>query len=127
MNVVELIPALVALAIMQTIAYFSAKSALGEEANWKINNLLGLGCLVSIWGPAYAGIFAQSVMLWLLPFASGIALIVYGLRRRTAFQITMKEALLIYWRVILRLLIVAGVLGAVARVLMLIIKKTAAT
>ena len=127
MNFVELIPALVALAIMQTIAYLSAKSALGEEANWKINNLLGLGCLVSIWGPAYAGIFAQSVMLWLLPFASGIALIVYGLRRRAAFQITMKEALLIYWRVILRLLIVAGVLGAVARVLMLIIKKTAAT
>ena len=123
MTLSDFIPVLFALAIMQTIAYFSAKSALGAQTNWKVKNLLGLGCILSIWGPAYAGIFAQSVMLWLVPFASGIALIVYGLRRSAAFQISIKEAILIYWRVVLRILLISGALGAVAKFLMLIIKK----
>ena len=125
MNFADLIVVLVALAITQTIAFFSAKSVLGAESGWKINSLLGLACLVTVWGPAYAGILAESVALWLVCFAGGVSLVVYGIRRRTLFQISVKQGFLIYWAVVFRLLISAAALGAIARGLTLLIKNIA--
>jgi hypothetical protein len=117
----------VVFAVVQAIAFFSSRSVLGTEAGWKINNLLGLSCLVTIWGPAYAGLFAQSVWLWLFLFGCGVTLVVYGLRRRAFFQISVKQALLIYWGVAIRLIGAALALGAVARGLMFLIKNVAST
>ena len=123
MAISDLLVILFAFAITQTIAYFSSKSVLEAEAGWKINSMLGMACMVTIWGAAYAGLFAQSLLVWLAITAIGVAAIVYGLRRRAQFQISVKQGLLIFWGVAARILITAAFLGAVARGLMFVIKS----
>ena len=124
MSISDLIVILFAFAITQTIAYFSSKSVLGAEAGWKVNSLLGMACMVTIWGSAYAGLFAQSLLVWLAITAIGVAAIVYALRRRAQFHISVKQGLQIFLGVAARFLITAAFLGAVARGLMFVIKST---
>lgn len=115
MNIFGLFAILFALAILQAIAHFSAQSVLGKEVGWKVNSLLGLGCMVTIWGPFYAGLIAESFILWIALTACFTFLVVYGYRRREAFQISIKEGLLVFWRITARLLITAAVVGAIVR------------
>jgi hypothetical protein len=121
----DLIAILFAFAITQAIAYFSSKSVLGVDVGWKTNCLLGMGCMVTIWGPVYAGLFTQSLILWLTMTGIGVFAVVYGLRRRAQFQISVKSGLLIFWGVTARILITAAILGAIARGLTFLIKSAA--
>jgi hypothetical protein len=127
MSISNSIAILFAFVITQAVAYFSSKSVLGAEAGWKVNCLLGLGCMVTIWGPVYSGLFAQSLILWLTMTVIGVFAIVYSLRRRAKFLITIKQGLLIFWGVTARILITAAVLGAIARGLTFIIKGVGVT
>jgi hypothetical protein len=110
---------------MQFIAYFSARSVLGADAGWSVNNLLGFSCLITVWGSFYAGFFLGSFFAWIAVFSCGTALVIYGLRRRSSFSISIKQGALIFGGVVLRLLVVAMVLGAVARGLTSLLKSAA--
>ncbi len=121
----DLLPVLVALGLMQLIAYFAARSVLGADAGWRINNLLGFSCLIIVWGSFYAGFFWGSFLVWLVVFSCGTALVIYGLRRRSSFSISIKQAALIFGGVVLRLFVAAMILGAVARGLMSLLKSAA--
>jgi len=114
------------LLVMQAISYNSVRSVLGSDAGWKVNNLLGLGCFTSIWGSIYIGAVAESVVVWVLLYVAIVAGIVKLLRVRSSYAISIKQALLIYGGVILRLIIVAATIGAVIRIVMLVIKRVAA-
>ena len=121
----EFWPVLFALFLMQLIAYFSARSVLGADAGWRVNNLLGFCCLIIVWGSFYAGFFLNSFFAWIVVFSCGTALVIYGLRRRSSFSISIKQGALILGGVVFRLLAVAMVLGAVARGLMYLLKSAA--
>ncbi len=64
-------------------------------------------------------------MIWMLAFASGTALVVYGLRKHSSFSISIKQGLLIYGGVLLRLVVAAVTLGAIARGLISLLKNAA--
>ena len=117
MNIFGLVAVLVAFAVVQAIAHFSAQSVLGKEVGWKVNSLVGLGCMLTIWGPVYAGLIAKSFILWIALTACCTSLVVYGYRRREAFQISIQQGLLVFWRITARLLITAAVVGAIVRVI----------
>lgn len=127
MTLSAFIPAVLALALMQLVAYFSARSVLGPDAGWRINNTLGFACIFTTWGSIYAGLLAHSFTLGLVFFISGVTLVVYGLRRRSTFTISIKQGLLIYGGVVLRLVLVSAMLGAIARGLIFITKRLAAS
>jgi hypothetical protein len=122
---VDLLPILIVIALIQVIAYFSARNVLGAEVGWRLNNLLGFACATTFWGSFYAGFFADSLAIWLLVFASGTALVVYGLRRHSSFSISIKQGLLIFGGVELRLVLAAAALGAIARGLIFLVKNAA--
>ncbi len=121
----DLLPIFLAVALIQVIAYFSARSVLGADAGWRINNLLGFSCLIIVWGSFYAGFFWGSFLVWLVVFSCGTALVIYGLRRRSSFSISIKQGSLIFGGVVLRLVVAAAVLGAVARGLISLLKSAA--
>ncbi len=121
----DFLPVVIALALMQVIAYFSARSVLGADAGWSVNNLLGFSCLIAVWGSFYAGFFWDSLFAWIVVFSFATALVIYGLRRRSSFSISIKQAALIFGGVVIRLIVAAMVLGAVARGLMSLLKSAA--
>jgi hypothetical protein len=121
----DLLPVLIVLALMQFIAYFSARSVLGADAGWSVNNLLGFSCLTVVWGSFYAGFFWGSFVVWLVVFSCGTALVIYGHRRRSSFSISIKQGALIFGGVVLRLVGAAAVLGAVAGGLISLLKGAA--
>ncbi len=123
----DFLPVVIALALMQFIAYFSARSVLGADAGWSVNNLLGFSCLIAVWGSFYAGFFWGSLFAWIVVFSFGTALVIYGLRRRSSFSISIKQGSLIFGGVVLRLVVAAAVLGAVARGLISLLKNAASS
>jgi hypothetical protein len=125
MNIDDLISVAFVLIVFQLIAYFSARSVLGKGVGRTTNNLLGFACMTSMWGSFYVGLFLQSVSGGLCFFLLVVAGVVYGLRRRSNNSISIKQALLIYGGIALRLFVVAMTVGAIARVCIMMIKKIA--
>jgi hypothetical protein len=112
--------------VMQALSYFSARLVLGKEVGWKVNNILGFGSAFTIWGSFYVGFFTDQIWLWGVTLAATITAVVYWLRKQSSYSISIKQSLLIYWGVIIRLMGVSIVVGVALKLVVFAVVNVAA-
>lgn len=107
MSIDDLLSVAFVFAFIQAIAYYATKQVLGNELTKKSVWLISFGCLLSLWPTIYLGVFLQSLYAWAITFVMLVGAVIYYLRKLSNFNISYKQALLIYGGIVLKLIFIS--------------------
>ena len=92
---------------IQAIAFYATQKVLGNEVSKKSIGLISFGCLLSLWPTIYLAVILQSILIWVAAYSTIVFLIVFYLRKLSNNNISIKQAILIYGGIIVKLIIVS--------------------